>query len=122
MPKSPRAPSLRTSGPASRNDPVDHLAMDIGQTHVAAAEPKRQPLVIDAEEMQHCRVQIVHLQLVLHDLVSPFVRLAKGNPGLGPAAGEPDGESELVMIAAVRSLSERRAPELACPDDECVLQ
>ena len=46
----------------SRHDLVDHVAVDVGQAEVAAAGAKRQPLVIEAEEVQDRRVQIVHVQ------------------------------------------------------------
>src|SRR5262249_28265647 len=96
----------------------DHFAVDVGQAHVAAAEADGQPRVLDAEQVQHRRVQVVDLDAVFHHLVAPLVRLAVGHPALYAGAGEPDAEPVLIVVAAVVALGERRAPELAGPDDE----
>src|SRR5437660_724313 len=72
-------PTLRPGGPASRRRPwsavaltrpeptagssgqdgVDGLAVDVGQAAVDAVVVVGQPLVVDAEELQHGGVQVV---------------------------------------------------------------
>src|SRR4051812_46782429 len=44
--------------PASREDFGDDVAVDVGQAEVAALEFERQFLVVDAEQLQHRRVQV----------------------------------------------------------------
>ena len=51
-------PSVTTLCAAAR---LDDLAVDVGQPHVAAAEAVGQPLVVDAQEVQHRGVQVVDL-------------------------------------------------------------
>ena len=53
--------------------PLHHFAMHVGQPHVAAAEAVGQPLVVDAEQVQHRGVQVVDLDLVLDGVVAVLV-------------------------------------------------
>src|SRR5262249_34445174 len=55
-------------------------------------------------------------------VVAVLVRLAVDCSTLDSATCQPDREAERVMIAAVRPLSHRRAPELAGPDDESLFE
>ena len=43
-------PALATS---TAQDLVNHVAMDVGESPVEAVVAEREPLVIDAEQMQH---------------------------------------------------------------------
>jgi hypothetical protein len=42
----------------------DHLAVDVSQALVSVAEAIGQALVLDAEEVEHRRVQVVNLALL----------------------------------------------------------
>ena len=86
--------------------------------------PKRngQPLVVDAEQVQHRRVQVVDLDLVLDGVVAVLVGRAVDRAALDAAAGQPDGEAERVVVAAVGALGERRPAELAAPDDQRLVE
>src|SRR5262245_60873930 len=110
------------SGRDSADDRLDELAVYVRQPHVAAAEAEREPLVIDAEQVQHGGVQVVHLDAVLHDLVPPLVCLAVVGARLRAAAGQPDSEAVLVVVAAVSALGERSPAELPGPEDERILE
>ena len=92
--------------------------MHVGQPHVAAAEAERDALVVEAQQVQHRGVQVVDLELVLDDLVAVLVGLAVDRAAFDAAAGQPEREAERVVVAAVRALGERRAAELARPDDQ----
>ena len=74
--------------------------------------------MVDAHEVEHGRVQVVDLDRVLDGSVSEFVGGAVGPAASNAAAGKPHAEAELVVVASVRSLAERRATELATPDHE----
>ena len=56
--------------------------MYVGQPHVAAAKTHRQALVIDAEQKQKRRVQVVDFNLVDDSLVAEFVGFAVNVAGL----------------------------------------
>ena len=71
--------------------------------------------MVDAEEVEHGGVQVVHFDFVFDGLVAALVGGAVGEAGFDAAAGEPDGEAEGVVIAAVGPLGEGRAAELAAP-------
>ena len=66
------------------------FAVDVGQPHVAAAEAIGQPLVVDAQEVQHRGVQVVDLDLVLDGVVAVVVGGAVDRAALDAAAGQPD--------------------------------
>ena len=98
--------------------------MDIGQTEVAALETEGQLFVIEAEEVQNCRVDIVHVGAVGDGVEAEFVGLANHRAGLSAAAGEPHGEGVNVVVTAggIAVLAHRGAAEFAAPDDKGVFE
>ena len=78
--------------------------------------------MVDAKEVEHGGVEVVDLHFVFDGFVSPFVGRAVGHPGFYAAAGEPSGEAEGVVVAAVPSLSEGCSAEFTRPDDEGLLE
>jgi len=101
---------------------MNHVTMHIGKSHIAAAEAEGLPCMIDAKEMEHGRVQIVDFAHALDGLVAELVGRAERDSRSHAGAGHPEREAELVVIAAVGPLGERRATELAGPDDEGILE
>ena len=93
----------------------------VGQPEVAALEAVGQPLVVDAEQVQHRGVQVVDVDDVLDGVVAELVGRAVGDAALDAAAGQPDREALDVVVAAV-ALGHRRAAELAAPDDQRVVE
>ena len=63
--------------------------MHVGQPEVAALEPERQPLVVDAQQVQQRRVQVVDLDDVLHRVVAQLVGRPVRDAALDPAASPP---------------------------------
>src|SRR5206468_3210229 len=57
----------------SREDFLRHAAAHIGEAEVAAGVAVSQLLVIEAEQVQQGRVQVVHVDLVLHGVVAELV-------------------------------------------------
>ncbi len=100
---------------------MDH-PLDVGQPHVAAGVAVGQALVIEPEQVEDRGVQVVDVHRVLDGLVAELVGLAVGDPGLHAAAGHPEGESLVVVVAAVGVLPVRRAAELAAPDHQRVVE
>ena len=74
--------------------------MDIGQPIVAALEQERQPLVIEAEQVQERGVEIVDVDFVL-DRPGSRNRQSRHNSArvLHAAAGHPDGEATRAVVA-----------------------
>ena len=54
----------------SREQPVHDLAADVGEAVVAALEAERQLLVVEPEQVQQRRVQVVDVHRVLGDVVA----------------------------------------------------
>src|SRR5262245_19222608 len=92
------------STPRLHQDVLDDLAMNIGQAHVAAAETHRQALMVDTKQVQHGGVQVVDLDLIGDGLVAEFVGFSINRAALDAAAGQPNREAELIVIAAVAAL------------------
>ena len=98
--------------------------MDVGEAEVAALELEGELLVVEAEQVQQGRVQVVDVGLVLDAVEAEFVGLAVGDAGADAAAGEPHGEGVDVVVAAglVAVFAHRRAAEFAAPDDQGLLE
>ena len=71
---------------------------------VAALEFERQPRVVDAQAMQHRRVQVMNMHRVAGNIVAEVVRLAV-SPGPDAAARPPDGEAARMMEIALETLT-----------------
>ena len=76
------------------------LAVHIGESEIAALEPVREFLVVDAEEVEHGRVHVVDVDDVLDRVVAEVVRRAVRDAALNAATGHPDGKSLDVMVAS----------------------
>src|SRR5262252_9469849 len=86
---------------ASGENALDDGSENVGQTEVAALEPERQFGVVDAEQVQQRRLEVVDVDRVLGDVVTEVVRLTVARPRLDAAAGDPDREATAVVVAAV---------------------
>src|SRR6185295_490177 len=76
-----------------------NLTMHIGQTKIATLKSVSQLRVIQAEQMQNRRVQIVDVDFVFDRVKTEFVRLPVGDARFDSAAGEPDGVAVRMMVA-----------------------
>jgi hypothetical protein len=63
--------------------------MHVGQSMASALEFVSQTFVIDAQQMQHRGMKIMHVHGVLRDVVTEIVRLAEGKAGPNAAARHP---------------------------------
>src|SRR5262249_8318055 len=90
----------------------------LGQPFLAAVVQERQLPVIEAQQVQNGRVQVVDVDAVLDRAEAQLVRSADDLTGFHAAAGEPHGKAVGVVVAAVGALAHRRAAELAAPDDQ----
>ena len=76
-------------------------AVHVGQAEVAAGVAVGQPLVIEAQQVQDRRVQVVDVDLVLDGVVAVVVGRAVAEAALDAAAGQPHREALRVVVAAV---------------------
>ena len=106
----------------SRDDFVDDFSMHIGQAHVSSAPAEGEAFMVDAQQVQHRGVKVVHLDAVFDDLVAVVVGGAVDGGGLDAAAGELQGKGIGIVIAAVGALRERRAAKFAGPQDQRLLE
>ena len=104
--------------PRSRQDLLDHLPVHVGQAEVAAGVAVRQLLVVEAQQVQDRRVQIVDVDLVLDGGEAELVGRAVDVPALDAAAGQPHREAVVVVVAAV-DLAGVRARRAAARPSAC---
>src|SRR5690348_5123357 len=110
-----------------RQNFFDYLTADIRQTELAALKTVGQLLVINAQNVQDCCLQVVDVDTAFGNIESEIVRAAMHVSGPYASTRHPKGENPAVMVAAVgrgfrRSLRIGRAPEFTTPDDECILE
>src|SRR5205823_12966365 len=76
-------PQQRPSAPArSRDEIAHHPAVDVGQSVFAALKPISQPLVVQAEQVQDGRVQVVDVDGILRHCEAELVRATVGMAAL----------------------------------------
>ena len=106
---------------------LNHATMDVCQAKIAALKSVREAAVVDAEKMQHCGVQIMHLYGIGRNVIGKIIRRAPGHPGLDSATSQPDRETSRMMVPAIvaarqSSLTIRSASEFSTPDDQRLVQ
>jgi hypothetical protein len=84
----------------SREYVTHHMPMHIRQPPADAIVVERQPLVIDAEQVQHGRMKIVPWDRTFFRLPADFVRGAVTRSRLEAGAGEPAREAVAIVVAA----------------------
>src|SRR6266850_1803939 len=75
-----------------RQERFDDFAFDVGQPKIAALESIGEFRVIEAEQVQQSRVEIMHVHLVLNDMKTEFVGFAEDYAGFEAASGHPHDE------------------------------
>src|SRR6266511_2878585 len=97
--------------------------MHVGQPEVTAVVTVSQFLVVDAQQVENRRVQVVHVDFVGGGLVAKIVGGAQRKGGPDAPAGQPDGEAARIVVAAgAVLLGVRGAAEFAAPPDQRVLE
>src|SRR5262249_22124930 len=88
----PSEPDLVRSG----DQFLDDMAVNVGEAEVAASIAIRQLLVIETEQVENRRVQVVDVDLVPHRSEAELVGGAVDVAALHPAACQPHAESVMV--------------------------
>src|SRR5207249_4992722 len=99
----------------------------IRQPVISSLEAERELRVINAEQVQYRRIQIVNVHRVSRDVVTKIIRLAVADAALYSAAGHPHREAAPVMIATVIrrvefSLAVGGAAKFSAPDHQRVIE
>jgi len=97
-------------------------AVHVGQPEVAAGMPPRQPFMVQSQQMQHGGVQIMHRDSVLHGLESKVVGLSVDHAASNSTAGQPHGESIVVVVPSIAVFGHRCAAEFSTPGHQSVFQ
>src|SRR5262249_27812397 len=82
-----------------RKDLLDDVAEHVGESEIAARVAIGQLLVIDSEQMQDRRVQVVDVDLPLDGTVAVLVGRAVRETALDAAARQPGGEAIRIVSA-----------------------
>src|SRR5439155_6967624 len=123
-----KPPSFRTYSSAEKYPALaleklrDDFAVNVGQTPVDAVMTEGQLRVVDAQEVQHRRMDIIAVSRIYRRFVGPLVARAVGNAAFGAAAREPGGVGEGIVIATFGALAARHATEFRCPHHNRVVQ
>ena len=101
--------------------------MHIGEPELSALVAVGQLGVIDPGEVEDGRLHVVHVDGILSDVPTVFVRCPVGGSGFDTSTGHPPGEGAAKVItsgigATGTTLTERSAAEFPCKDDQCIFQ
>ena len=78
-----------------------HPAVDVGQAEIAAGVAVGELFVVEAQQVQDRRVQIVDVDVVLDGREAELVGGAVDVAALHAAAGQPHREAVVIVVAAV---------------------
>src|SRR2546422_407686 len=102
---------------------LNHFSMHIREPALGAVVVKGQSLVIQAEQMEQGRVQVMNRADILDRLVTEFIRGAVAESALYTRPGQPDGETVRIVVAAARALLKGwHAAEFRHPHNERLVQ
>ena len=76
------------------------LTVDICQAEIAAGMAKSEFFMVEAEQVEHCGVQIMHSNRLLDRPKAKFVCGAMGVTPANPAACHPNRKAIVVVITA----------------------
>lgn len=101
--------------------------MDVRQPIVAPLEAIGQSGVIDPQQVQDRRVEIVNMHWILSDIVAVFIGLADDMSSSNTGSGDQCGKASRVVIPSVvvgrqSTLRINGPAELASPDDEGIVE
>ena len=97
---------------ALRNDITDDGSGNVGEAVIAPRVPVGQPRVIEAQQGQHRGVQVVDVDPVFDRPVTEFVGRAVGHSAFDAAAGQPDAEAPMIVVAAEHGIAGARLAQL----------
>jgi len=100
----------------------DDLAVDVGESEISARMTIRQSFVVEAEQMQNGRMQIMDANPVLDRSESKVIGRSVGLASTDATASQPHREAIVVVISACPAFRNWRATEFTSPDNERFLK
>src|SRR6056297_3534668 len=107
------------------------MAVDVGQPEVAPSITIGQLLVVESQQVQDGRVQVMNVNAVFNGLKAKLVGRSMHIPAFNAAAGQPHSKAIMVVIAAAGGASigalfskfdGRRPTKFAAPDYKRVIK
>ena len=78
--------------------------------------------MVQTHQVEHCRVEVVNLQLVLHHVITEVICLSMDMAPLHTSPSHPQAESKRMVVAPITPLGKWRPPKFARPYDQCFVQ
>ena len=75
--------------------------MHVGQAKVPAGVPIRQSRMVEAQQVQHCGMQIVYVDGIVCRLKSEFVGRSVNRSTADTAARQPARETIVIVVASI---------------------
>jgi len=121
------AGSIQADTKHSGQDLSDHVPMHVREAIVSPEKSVGQTEVVDPQQMQNRRVEIVDVHGIFDDIVGKVVGAPVRQAPPDTAAGEPHREAPRMVIAAVGTgrqlpLAVHRAAKFPSPDDQRVVE
>ena len=101
---------------------LDDVTSHVCQPKVTSRILERQPLMVQAQQVQDRGMQIVHVDFVGDGFESQFVGGPVCDAAFEAASGQPGGKTLGVMITAIGALGKRCASELTAPPNQSVVE
>ena len=92
--------------------------MDVRKPEIPTSIPERQAFVVDPQQMQKRRMQIMHMHLVLLRVKPKVVRGTPSQTGLDPRPTHPPSKRMRIVIPTVVPLRRWRPPEFPTPNQK----
>ena len=99
------------------------MAVDVGQAAIDSVVAEGQAFVIEAEQVQDRRVQVVDRQDVFDGFETEFVGRAVADSAFDASSGEEGGKAVGIVISALGTfLEHRHTAELGTPHNQRVVE
>jgi hypothetical protein len=96
--------------------------VDVGQSEVASTVTVSQSFVIDSEQVEQSRMQIMHMDFVLSGVKPKIIGCTITESGLDSRAAHPPSESVGIVVSTVISLGRGSSSELSTPYQQGVFE
>ena len=107
---------------------VNHVTVDVGQPKGSAGMSERQSFMIDSQQMQDRRLDIVHMDGIFNRMKSEVIGATDRLSHSDSSTRHPHGEGLGVMVASLGSpqrrarFHHRRSPEFTTPNHQGILE
>src|SRR5436190_4981973 len=116
------------SGGGLRDNVAQDIPRNIGQPEIAARMAISELFVVEAEQVQHGRMQVMNTRAIFRGAKTKFIRRAVNRAAAHTAPGQPDTEPVMVMVAtqfglaAVAQFHRRSPAKLSAPQDQSIFE